>query len=169
MPPPRGFSRQKAAAGHNQAVRPLAAASLLVIALVSACSRTPTDPVAALLVELEAAAETRDAARFVERLAPAFRGAHGLGRAEVLAQLKRYFAAYESVAIDVYGVEAERDGPAARVQCVVEFSGRARQAFGLDGLLPPSAAYQFDLEVADEDGIWRVRGATWAPAEPAGE
>jgi len=150
-------------------MRSLAVACLLVAALAPACSRPPADPVEALLAELEAATEARDAERFAERLAPAFRGAHGLGRAEALAQLKRYFAAYESVAIDVYGVEAERDGPTARVQCVVEFSGRARQAFGLEGLLPPSAAYQFDLEVADEDGIWRVRGATWAPAEPAGE
>ena len=147
-------------------MRSLAAASLLVIALVSACSRTPADPVAALLVELEAAAEARDAARFVERLAPAFRGAHGLGRPEVLAQLKRYFAAYESVAIDVYGVETERDGASARVQCVVDFSGKARQAFGLEGLLPPSAVYRFDLDLAEADGEWRVRGATWAPAEP---
>ena len=125
------------------------------------------DPVEALLAELEAAAEARDADRFGERLAPAFQGLHGLGRSESMAQLKRYFAAYESVAIDVYGVQAERNGATARVQCVVEFSGRARQAFGLEGLLPPSAVYRFDLDVADEDGTWRVRGATWAPAEPA--
>jgi len=148
-------------------MRPLAAACLLAAALVPACSRPPADPVEVLLAELEAAAEARDAERFAERLAPAFRGAHGLGRPEALAQLKRYFAAYESVTIDVYDVQAERDGTTARVRCVVEFSGKARQAFGLEGLLPPSAVYRFDLDVADEDGDWRVRGATWAPAEPA--
>ena len=54
------------------------------------------------------------------------------------------------------------------MRCVVEFPGRARQAFGLEGLLPPSAAYRFELDVAEEGGAWRVRGATWAPAEPAG-
>ena len=69
------------------------------------------------------------------------------------------------MAIDVYGVETERDGSAARVRCVVEFSGQARKAFGLEGLLPPSAVYRFDLDVADEGGTWRVRGATWEPAE----
>jgi hypothetical protein len=148
-------------------MRLVAAASLLVIALVPACSRPPADPVAMLLAELEAAAEARDAARFAERLAPAFRGTHGLGRPEVFAQLKRYFAAYESVAIDVYGVETERDGGSARVQCVVEFSGKARQAFGLEGLLPPSAVYRFDLDVGENDGGWQVRAATWAQAEAA--
>jgi hypothetical protein len=73
------------------------------------------------------------------------------------------------VAIDVYGVVAEREGQTARVRCVVDFSGKGRQAFGLEGLLPPSAVYRFDLDAADEDGTWRVRGATWTPAEPAGE
>ena len=65
----------------------------------------------------------------------------------------------------MYGVESDRDGTSARVRCVVEFSGQARKAFGLEGLLPPSAVYRFDLDVADEGGTWRVRGATWKQAE----
>ena len=148
--------------GHNPGVRALVA---LALALAIGCSRAPADPVEALLAELEAAAEARDADRFGERLAPAFQGGQRLGRPEALAQLKRTFAAYESVAIDVYGVEAERDGSAARVRCVVEFSGQARKAFGLEGLLPPSAVHRFDLDVGDEGGTWRIRGATWEPVE----
>jgi len=147
-------------------MRSLVATTLLVLALTPACSRPPADPVAALLAELEAAAEERDAERFGERLSPDFRGADGLGRPEALAQLRRYFAAYDSVAIEVYGVETDRQGTSARVRCVVEFSGKARQALGLEGLLPPSAVYRFDLDAADEDGVWRVRGAAWTPAEP---
>jgi hypothetical protein len=147
-------------------MRALAATTLLVLALTPACSRPPADPVSALLAELEAAAEARDAGRLGERLSPSFRSADGLDRSEALAQLRRYFAAYESVALDVYGVEAERDGASARVRCVVEFSGKARQAFGLGGLLPPSAVYRFELDAADEGGVWRVRRATWTPAEP---
>jgi len=135
------------------------------LALAVGCSHAPADPVEALLAELQAAAEARDAERFGDRLAPAFQGGQGLGRPETLAQLKRYFAAYESVGIEVYGVESDRDGQAARVRCVVEFSGEARKAFGLEGLLPPSAVYRFDLDVAEEGGIWRVRGATWEQAE----
>jgi hypothetical protein len=144
------------------------ALTALLLALAAGCSHAPADPVEALLADLEAAAEARDAGRFAERLAPAFHGAHGLGRPEALAQLKRTLAAYESVAIDVYGVEAERDGSAARVRCVVELSGQARRIAGLEGLMPPSAVYRFELDVADEGGGWLVRGATWEPAEPAG-
>jgi hypothetical protein len=150
-------------------MRSLAATLVLGAALAPACSGPPADPVQALLAELEAAAEARDAGSFAERLAPEFHGAHGLGRDEALLQLKRYFAAYESVAIDVYGVETEREGTTARVRCVVDFSGQGHQVLGLEGLLPPSATYRFELDVADEDGTWMVRGATWAPAEPAGE
>ena len=124
----------------------------VALAFVAGCSRAPVDPVAALLAELEAAAEARDAGRFADRLAPTFHGARGLGRTEALAELRRYLAAYESVAIDVYGVEAERDGSAARVRCVVELSGQARKAFGLEGLLPPSAVYRFDLDAGDREG-----------------
>jgi hypothetical protein len=142
-------------------------ALLLAAAALPACSRTPADPIDALLAELEAAAEARDARRFGERLSPDFRGTPALGRPEAIAELGRTFAAYESVALEVYGVETVRDGATARVRCAVEFSGRARQAFGLQGLLPPSAVYRFDLGVADEGGTWRVREATWERAEPA--
>jgi hypothetical protein len=142
-------------------------ALLLAAVALPACSRTPADPVDVLLAELQAAAEARDAHRFGERLSPDFRGGPALGRSEAIAQLGRYFAAYELVGLEVYDVTAERDGATARVRCVVEFSGRARKAFGLDGLLPPSAVYRFDLGVADEGGTWRVREATWERAEPA--
>ena len=55
------------------------------------------------------------------------------------------------MAIEVYGVETDREA-AARVRCVVEFSGQARKAFGLEGLLPPSAVYRFDLDAAERGG-----------------
>jgi hypothetical protein len=137
-----------------------------VTAALAACSVAPGDPVEALLAELEAAAEARDAERFGRRLSEGFEGLHGLGRGEALAQLRRYFAAYESVAVESWAHEVERDGPSARVRCVVEFSGAARRAFGLEGLLPPEAVYRFELDVAEEGGVWRVRRAAW---EAAGE
>lgn len=137
----------------------------LAALLLAGCSSAPADPIAQLLAELEAAAEARDAERLAERLSAGFEGAHAISRAEAQAQLRRYFAAYETVAVDVYGVEVEREGSAARVACVVEFSGQARKTFGLEGLLPPSAVYRFDLEVASEDGTWRVVRASWEPAD----
>jgi hypothetical protein len=151
-------------------VRDLRSAARLALVLLAGavgCSRGPADPVAALLGELEAAVEARDADRFALRLAPEFRGAHGLDRTQALAQLERYLAAYESVSLDVYGVEVERSEAAAEVRLVVELSGNARKVFGLEGLLPPSAVYRFALEAADEGGTWLVRAASWEPVEAA--
>ena len=148
--------------------RPPRCLALGLLAVLLACTRQPTDPVAALLADLEAAAEARDADRFAGWLSTGFQGAQRIDRGEALAQLKRYFAAYESVALDVYGVEVERGKGAARVRCVVEFSGRARKLVGLEGLLPPSAVHRFELDVVDEGGTWRVREASWQAAETGG-
>jgi hypothetical protein len=140
-----------------------------ILAAGLACSGRPADPVEELQGELEAAAEERDADRFGERLSETFQGPRGLTRTEALDRLRRYFAAYASVDLDIYGVEVQREGPEATVRCVVEFTGRARSLGGLKGLLPPGAVYRFELEVADEDGVWRVRQASWervVPDEP---
>jgi hypothetical protein len=131
------------------------------LALSCACARAPRDPVQALLADLEAAAEARDADRFAERLSPTFVAGGQMSRPDALAMLRRYLAAYDSVALTVYGTEVERAGTGARVRTVVEFSGRARAIGGLDGLLPPEAVYRFDLQTAEEDGTWRVRSADW--------
>jgi len=139
---------------------------LAAAAAAFACSGTPADPVEQLRAELESAAEARDAERFAERLSESFHGPRGLTRAEALATLRRYFAAYESVGLEVYGVEVDRDAATAEVRCVVEFAGRARQLAGLQGLLPPAAVYRFELGVAEENGVWRVGGASWEQVQP---
>jgi hypothetical protein len=126
--------------------------------------------VRALLAELEAAAEAKDADRFAARLGAGFRGggpgSASLGKAEAIASLRRYFAAYESVSLTVHEPEVETREKGALARCAVEFSGKANTAFGLSGLLPADAVYRFELELADEGGTWRVQRATWEPAAP---
>lgn len=138
----------------------------VVLAASPACSSKPPDPIEELRIELEEAAEARDADRFGERLSEDFRGPREMPRAEALATLRRSFAAYESVALEVYGLEVDRDRARAEVRCVVEFAGRGRPIGALAGLLPPAAVYRFRLEVADESGVWRVRRASWQPVGP---
>jgi hypothetical protein len=140
------------------------APSLLALVLLS-CGGPPRDPVEALLHELEEAAEARDLDRVVERLSATFEGQGNIRKADAQAMLRRYFAGYETIRLDVYGVEQERDGGAARVRCVADFSGQAQKAFGLEGLLPPSAVYRFDLEARDEAGTWRLVRASWEVVE----
>lgn len=138
------------------------------LALMLACSREPSDPVRGLVDELAAAAEARDADRFGARLSEQFRG-QGMSRADSLATLRRYLAAYESVGVEIYSFEAEREAGTAHVRCEVDFSGNARRIGGLEGLLPPSAVYRFELDAADEGGTWRVLGARWEEVPPAAD
>ena len=107
----------------------------LALLLTAGCGGEK-DPVQALLARLEEAAEARDVEAFAGGLSADFRGGT-LSRAATLAELRRYFAMYETVALEVYGVEVERAEGTAAVRCVVEFSGQGTKLGGLDKLLPP--------------------------------
>jgi hypothetical protein len=142
------------------------AAAFTGFALAAACGRGAPDPVQGLLDELVAAAEARDAARVTARLSTGFRGPGAMGRADAEAQLRRTLAAYESVSVEVWGLEVERQEAAARLRFHAEFSGRARRVFGLDGLLPPGAVYRFEVAVRQEDdAVWRAVSAEWDPVQ----
>jgi hypothetical protein len=139
--------------------------ALAALALGGGCGRGPADPVRALVDELADAAEDRDADRVLARLSETFRAHEALARADVAASLRRYFAAYESIDLELFDVEVQRSDAAAQVATRVGFTGRASRAFGLGAVLPPSALYRFDLEVRDEGGTWRVTRARWEPLE----
>jgi hypothetical protein len=134
----------------------------LLLAGVACAGRA--DPVKSLVQDLEAAAEARDAEAIRDRLTDDFRGTGGVDRAEAYATLRRYFAAYESVRLEVYDLAVTRGADAAEVRLRVEFKGAVRRAFGLEGLLPPSASYLFDLRLVRTGDAWRVGLADWRSA-----
>ncbi|HUG52669.1 MAG TPA: hypothetical protein VMR21_03680 [Vicinamibacteria bacterium] len=145
---------------------PLLVAATLAGALAAGCS-APSDPVLQVVEDVRAAAEERDAQAVVDRLAEDFRGEDGIDRAEALATLRRYFAAYESVDVTVYDVAvARRTENEAEVGCRVEFTGAARRIGGLDGFLPPAAVMRFDVRLVRRGPDWKVAAAEWTPIEP---
>ncbi len=124
----------------------------------------PSDPIQALLDRAERAAESRDATALRACLADDFSGPDGL-TADAAADLaRRYLAGYETVALDVYDVDIEREPATARVTLRADFTGEARKIGPLANLLPPGASYRFDLELLARDGDWRVVRAGWEPA-----
>jgi hypothetical protein len=145
----------------------LGAAALLVSAAVGLTGcRARKDPVQALLDDLVAAAEAKNADGIRERLADDFRGQGGINRAEAVSTIRRYLAGYEKVQIEVYDVAIQRGDGSADMTFRVEFSGHARSIGGLDGLLPPGASYRFDLHVVDQGGTWKVERAAWESVAP---
>lgn len=137
----------------------------LALAALLNC-RGESDPIRGLLAELEEAAEDRDPERFQKGLADDFRGAGGIDRAEAAATLRRYFAAYEAVSLEVYDVKVDRTDTSAEVHLRVDFVGSARRIGGLEGLLPPTASYRFDLALAPRGDRWVVTRADWPSALP---
>lgn len=139
------------------------AALLACAAAIAVGCGGPKDPVQALLDDVVAAGEARDAGAVVEHLAEGFEGTGGMRKAEVRATLQRYFAAYQSVDLTLYDLTVE-EGHQARFR--MDFSGRPRDVGGLAGLLPSTAVYSFELTLADGPDGLLVDRATWEPWTP---
>ena len=147
-------------------VRRLAGAVLaLAPALLGAGCGSPKDPVRATLDAMVRAADARDAGALFERVAPGFSAADGSSRDEARTAVERYFAAYEILDVRIEDVRIERGGAdAARVRLRARLSGQPRRIGGLEGLVPSSAAYDFDLRLTQEGGAWKVAWAQWNPS-----
>jgi hypothetical protein len=145
----------------------LAALVIAVILLGTSCGGSG-DPVVATLDAMGKAANGRDAKALFSRVSPTFQAADGSGLADARATVERYFAAYEILSVSIRDVKIERGENAARVRLRAEMSGQPRRIGGLEGLVPSSAAYDFDLRLTAEGGSWRVAWAQWNPAgQPA--
>jgi hypothetical protein len=143
--------------------------ALVVIALTLGACRGQPDPVLALVEALRVGAEDRDAAAIADRLADDFRGNGSVDKAEATATLRRHFAAYESVHVVIYDVTVtRRTDTEADLGFRAEFNGAARRIGGLDGFLPPSAAFRFDLRLTRRGPDWKVGAADWRNVEPIG-
>lgn len=148
------------------AVAGLTALSLAVCA--ASCARGPGDPARELVDALAEAAEDRDVDGILARLGQGFVGQDGLTRADAAASLRRYFAGYETIDVEVFDVESRPGEGVTHVRTRIGVRGQANRMFGLEGLLPPSAVYRFDLDVGEEGGVWRVTRAAWEPATAPG-
>lgn len=132
---------------------------VVIVAMVAALGCGRKDPVDTLMADLEKAAAERDTAAIEKRLAAGFTCNEGLSRDETLASLKRTFAAYKEIHLDVTQVERSKSGD--RVSFRVDFSGQPNTAFGLQDLLPSRASYSFELRFAEEGGVLKVKQAFW--------
>lgn len=119
------------------------------------------DPVQETIDRVVEAAEKRDGDAVLENLSSEFRDAQGGGLTEAQATLRRYLAAYESLDITIADSSIERAPNAARVTFRADLQGKPRQIAGLDGFLPRSASYRFELRLAPEGNRWKIAWASW--------
>ncbi|HEX9302920.1 MAG TPA: hypothetical protein VGA31_00565 [Thermoanaerobaculia bacterium] len=124
-----------------------------------------SDPVRGTIDEMVRAAEKRDAPSMMARLAPDFQAADGTGRADMESALRGYFAGYDGLNVRISDLVIERAAGAARARFRADLSGKPRQIAGLDGWLPRTASYRFDLRLSpDLSGRWMVTSAGWEEA-----
>ncbi|HEV8609803.1 MAG TPA: hypothetical protein VGS98_07030 [Thermoanaerobaculia bacterium] len=142
--------------------RSLRAIALALFLVALACGEKG-DPARRTIDEIVAAAEMRDAGAVVERLGPDFQAADGSGRADAETTLRRYLAAYERLGVRISDLTLERAAGAARARFRAELSGTPRKVGGLEGILPRSSTYRFDLRLApaSDGGRWLVTWASW--------
>jgi hypothetical protein len=112
-----------------------------------------------------AAAEARDADGVMRRVAEGFRDAEGGGKADAAALVRRTLTAYESLSLTLSGVAIERSPAAAHAKFKVRMSGKPRTVGGLDGLLPHSSHWSFDVRLEAGTGGWKIAWASWTRLE----
>jgi hypothetical protein len=141
------------------------AAPVALLFSLGACHPVEGDPVKASIGAIAAAARARDAGKLLENVAPDFQAADGTGRAEVESTLRRLFAAYENLDVELTDVTIERSesptGPAlARFDA--KMTGQPRNVGGLAGFLPRASTWKFEARLTpDPDGRWKIAWARW--------
>lgn len=139
---------------------------LIAVALaltLAACGGPPADPVERLIHDVSEAIEDRDAEAVGARVAEDFVGQNGMTRADVIATVRRYLAAYDKVGVQVFEVQRPDD---AHLKFRVDFTGKPKDVGGLAGLLPSAAVYEFEVELAGAGDALKVRRGTWREWQP---
>jgi hypothetical protein len=127
-----------------------------------ACAKK-TDPIRETIDAVVKAANARDTAAMMARVAPAFEAADGTGRLDLEMRLNQYFAAYEILNVSVSDIRIDKGDGAALVRLRAQMSGQPRAVGGLTGLLPSEAKYDFELRLVNDGEAWKLGWAAWEP------
>jgi hypothetical protein len=143
---------------------PVPALVCLLGALLPGCAKK-TDPVRETIDAVVKAANARDTAAVMARVAPDFEAADGTARLDLEVRLNQYFAAYEILNVSISDVTIERGGGAALVRFRARMSGQPRAVGGLSGLLPSEAQYDFEVRLVNDGEAWKIGWAGWKQVE----
>jgi hypothetical protein len=139
----------------------------LAVVLAGLSCRPAGDPIRATLDSVAAAARGRNADKLLENVAADFQGADGSSRAEAESTLRRLFAAYEILDVELSEVTIEKSesatGPAL-ARFTAKMTGQPRNVGGLAGFLPSASTWKFEARLVPSDGgggPWKIAWARW--------
>jgi hypothetical protein len=139
---------------------PALALPALVLLLFAAC-RPAKDSVVAAVDSLVEGANKRDRSAIVKRLTPDFQAADGSNFADMDQRIRQVFAGYDSLSVTLSGLTVERGNEVALARFRLDLSGAPAHFGGLEGLLPRSSRYKFELRLVPAGGQWKVAWASW--------
>ncbi len=132
----------------------------LLCALVAACSGPPEGPEARIrqwIAEAEAAAEDLDRRELLSMVSENYADSRGNNRDAVDKILRFYFLRQKSVELVMKIDELTViDDTAAELLVTVAGVGTTTRALGIN-----ADAYQFSLELEEDDDEWMLIGARW--------
>lgn len=151
------------AAGRATTARALSTLVLFAaVTLLFACARR--DPIAQLVEDVRRSVAARDADDFAKLLAPGYHDQEHPDAAAAASSVRRYFAAYDRLDLVVTRMKIEPGGETARARFRADLSGTPRNVAGLEGWLPRTASYDFELVLTRASGRWLIASAGWSPA-----
>ncbi len=127
---------------------------------------TPEARVRALMAQAEVAAEAMDAAAMKPLVSETYLDDRGQDKQAVVAMLTFYFMRHDSVYLltRIDSIAIPGDGSAEATVFVAMAGTPILAVEQLAGMR--ADLYRFDFALLDEDGQWRVSGATWRRAGP---
>jgi ketosteroid isomerase-like protein len=128
----------------------------LLVLLLLTCACEEKDPVKATIESVLAAAEDRDVDGVMAHISATYPG-----RAEAEQSLRQYFFGYRTIDISIAKLDISKGDTTAGAALLVKFLGVPKQIGGLDQILPASAEYRFDLQLAKEGDAWKIVAAEW--------
>jgi hypothetical protein len=129
--------------------------------LVSGCGTPdPETEIRAFLAAAEQAAEARDTGFFREALGAGYRDARGNDHERLVSSIRGYFLVNQRIEVVSQVDEVVLEGSdAARAVVHAGMLGQRNGASLLGGV--EADLYRFELELVNDDGEWRIIGATW--------
>lgn len=154
----------------HKSVLGAAALAAMLLVLVPACSRKPTDEdmVRQAVKEAAVAAEAKDVKGFMAHISKDYRDDYGNDYNAVKGIIFYQFMRPGPLSVFIRDVTVEVKGDRTLVNARAALV-RGKGAEGIGSVLPENAeAYRFSLVFTKEDGRWRVFNAGWEAVGAAG-
>ena len=138
----------------------LSMALVVLTALILTGCGPSKDPVKALLDDVVAAAEDRDAQAVAELLADDVE-AGGMDKSALSGTLRQYLAAYQALDVALSDVKSVQRAGSARVTFTARLTGVPKTFGSLGDLVPKNAAYDFELVLRETPAGWLISQISW--------